>query len=299
MAVDRCREAGIRPVMITGDHSLTAMSIARQLGICDGNSVLTGQELANMSKQDLQERVGEVSVFARVAPSDKLNIVEALQYNRQVVAAVEQGRIVYDNVRKFVKYTMSSNVGEVLVMVVGILMGMPLPLLPLQVLWVNLVTDGLPGLALAIEPAEKNTMSRPPISPDEPVFNRRMTRDVMWIGLLIAILSLIAGDWLGDSQQDVVHWRTIIFTVLTFAQMGNALACRSDQALLFNNQKPNTSLWGAILITGLLQLAVVYLPFLQDIFGTKALSLSELSLAIVSGVFVFAAVEIQKLIFFR
>lgn len=346
LAVDRCRAAGIRPVMITGDHPLTALSIARQLGISDDSSVVSGQELAQMPADELRRRVGNVGVYARVAPSDKLHIVEALQHNREVVAmtgdgvndapalkqanvgvamgqngtdvsiqaadvvllddnfstivaAVEQGRIVYDNVRKFVKYTMSSNVGEVLVMTVGILMGMPLPLLPLQVLWVNLVTDGLPGLALAIEPAEKNTMSRAPFSPAEPVFNRRMTIDVMWIGLLIAILSLVAGNVLANSEEDVIRWRTIIFTVLTFAQMGNALACRSDQPLLFNNQDTNLSLWGAIAITGLLQLAVVYLPFLQDVFGTKALSVGDLALAIVSGVLVFGAVEIQKRLFFR
>lgn len=286
LAVDRCRAAGIRPVMITGDHPLTALSIARQLGISADSSVVTGQELARLSKEELRQRVDHASVYARVAPADKLHIVAALQHNREVVAmtgdgvndapalkqanvgvamgqngtdvsiqaadvvllddnfativaAVEQGRIVYDNVRKFVKYTMSSNVGEVLVMTVGILMGMPLPLLPLQVLWVNLVTDGLPGLALAIEPAEKNTMSRAPYSPDEPVFNRRMTVDVMWIGLLIAILSLLAGNFLANSEEDVVRWRTVIFTVLTFSQMGNALACRSDRPLLFNNQATN------------------------------------------------------------
>ncbi|MDB4539698.1 HAD-IC family P-type ATPase, partial [Saprospiraceae bacterium] len=345
-AVARCRQAGIRPVMITGDHPLTALSIARQLGISDGETAVTGQELARMPKEDLRQRVDQVEVYARVAPADKLNIVEALQHNREVVAmtgdgvndapalkqanvgvamgvsgtdvsiqaadvvllddnfativaAVEQGRIVYDNVRKFVKYTMSSNAGEVMVMTIGILLGMPLPLLPLQVLWVNLVTDGLPGLALAIEPVEKNTMNRAPYSPDEPVFNRRMTTDVMWIGLMIGILSLVAGNLLADSEEDVGHWRTVIFTVLTFSQMGNAIACRSDQPLLFNKQQTNLSLWGAIATTALLQLAVIYVPFLQNVFGTKSLSIGQLALSVGSGVLVFVAVEIQKRLFFR
>ncbi|MEM8863912.1 MAG: HAD-IC family P-type ATPase, partial [Planctomycetota bacterium] len=229
-AVTRCQAAGIRPVMITGDHPLTALSIAEQVGIGHADATLSGSQLATLSDDELRQRVGNVSVYARVEPNDKLRIVEALQQIGEVVAmtgdgvndapalkkahigvamgvtgadvskeasdmvllddnfativnAVEQGRIVYDNIRKFVRYTMSSNAGEVVVMIVGPLMGMPLPLLPLQILWINLVTDGLPGLALAVEPAERDTMQRPPRQTKEPIIDRTMWINIAWVGL--------------------------------------------------------------------------------------------------------------------
>ena len=172
-----------------------------------------------------------------------------------IVNAVEEGRIVFDNIRKFVKYTMTSNAGEIWVMVIGPLMGMPLPLLPLQILWINLVTDGLPGLALAIEKAERNTMQRPPYPPEQHIFDRSMVRDIFWIGLLMGIVSLMLGYWYWASGSSVeAHWRTIIFTVLTFAQMGNALAIRSSHDSLFrigifSNMAPHwlscTDVWSA------------------------------------------------------
>ena len=241
-AVARCRSAGIRPVMITGDHPLTAKHIAQQLKIADDGEVLTGQDLERMNAEDLAATVETTSVYARVAPKHKLRLVQALQDNGHVVAmtgdgvndapalkqahigvamgitgtdvskeasqmvllddnfativnAVEEGRIVYDNIRKFVKYTMTSNAGEIWVMVLGPLMGMPLPLLPLQILWINLVTDGLPGLALAIEKAERDTMRRPPYPPKEHIFDRSMVRDIAWIGLLMGVVSLALGYW--------------------------------------------------------------------------------------------------------
>ena len=239
-AVVRCRSAGIRPVMITGDHPLTAQHIARQLGISEDSQVITGQELEQMTEAEFQTAAASVSTFARVAPKHKLRLVRALQDQGQVVAmtgdgvndapalkqahigvamgitgtdvskeasqmvllddnfativgAVEEGRIVYDNIRKFVKYTMTSNAGEVWVMVLGPLLGMPLPLLPLQILWINLVTDGLPGLALAVEKAERDTMERPPYPPQEHIFGRGMGWDIAWIGLLMGVVSLAMG----------------------------------------------------------------------------------------------------------
>ncbi len=342
LAVDRCRRAGIRPIMITGDHPLTAIRIAQDLGISKNDSVVTGSELNQMPIEQLRKQVCDVSVFARVAPADKLRIVEALQHNHEIVAmtgdgvndapalkqasigvamgingtdvskqaanmvllddnfativtAVEQGRIVYANVRKFVKYTMSSNAGEIFVMTLGVLLGMPLPLLPLQILWINLVTDGLPGLALAVEPVEKNTMNRPPLSPDHPIFDRLMRLDVLRIGLLIGIASLAAGNLLSTTAQ-VDHWRTIIFCVLTFAQMGNAFSCRSDDPI-FGIAKSNVLLWFAIALTCLLQVAVVYVPFLQNIFDTCSLTAFELLACLGSGVLVFGLIEVQKVIF--
>ncbi|MCA9220828.1 MAG: cation-translocating P-type ATPase, partial [Planctomycetales bacterium] len=280
-AVARCRTAGIRPVMITGDHPLTAMHIARSLGIADDREAMTGRELTEMGVADLEPVVGDVSVYARVAPKDKLHIVRALQNQGHIVAmtgdgvndapalkqshigvamgkigtdvskeaaqmvllddnfativnAVEEGRIVYDNIRKFVKYTMTSNAGEVAVMLLGPLFGMPLPLLPLQILWINLVTDGLPGLALAVEPAERGTMNRPPHPPREHIFDRRMAVDIVWIGLLMGVVSLAMGyfQWQTDAES-TRQWRTLVFTVLTLSQMGNALAIRTSTDSLF------------------------------------------------------------------
>jgi Ca2+-transporting ATPase len=362
-AVARCRQAGIRPIMITGDHPLTALSIARQLGISDTEEALIGQDLSRLPATELRDRVRHVGVFARVAPTDKLNIVEALQQNNEVVAmtgdgvndapalkqanvgvamgqtgtdvskqaakvvllddnfativaAVEQGRIVYDNVRKFVKYTMSSNIGEILVMTIGVLLGMPLPLLPLQILWVNLVTDGLPGLALAVEPAEKNTMRRPPLSLDEPIFNRRMVLDLLWIGSLIGVISLVIGSLLWTRGDEVAHWRTIVFTVLTLAQMANAFACRSESRIwlfhrllpgrdrgpnpseveLKSRPKSNPWMWCAVGSTFVLQILVVYWPPLQRIFHTQALTMFEFSVCLMASLFVFAMIELQKLV---
>lgn len=344
-AVARCRGAGIRPVMITGDHPLTALSIARQLGIADESSeAITGRELSGKTPTDLEPIVESTSVFARVSPKDKLHIVQALQNLDHVVSmtgdgvndapalkqahigvamgqtgtdvskeasemvllddnfativnAVEEGRIVYDNIRKFVKYTMTSNAGEVGVMVLGPLLGMPLPLLPLQILWINLVTDGLPGLALAVEPAERNTMRRPPLPLNAGIFGRGMGIDIVWIGLLMAVVSLALGYWSWSDGTESAHWRTMIFTVLTLSQMGNALATRSDTDSLFRiGVSSNRLLLGSILLTFVLQLAVVYWMPLQTIFKTVPLSGLELLQCLLLSTVVFAAIELKKLL---
>ena len=344
-AVARCRSAGIRPLMITGDHPLTAQHIARQLKIADDDQVLTGQDLERIKSEDLAATVEQTSVYARVAPHHKLQLVQALQDEGHVVAmtgdgvndapalkqahigvamgitgtdvskeasqmvllddnfativnAVEEGRIVYDNIRKFVKYTMTSNAGELWVMVLGPVIGMPLPLLPLQILWINLVTDGLPGLALAMEKAERDTMRRPPYPPQEHIFDRSMVRDIAWIGLLMGIVSLAMGYWSWVSGLSVEsHWRTIIFTVLTLAQMGNAMATRSSRDSLFRiGIFSNKALIGSVALTFGLQMAVVYWPPLQSIFKTTALSAGELGLCIALSTIVFWAVEAHKLL---
>jgi Ca2+-transporting ATPase len=218
-----------------------------------------------------------------------------------IVNAVEEGRIAYDNIRKFVKYTMTSNAGEICVMILGPLMGMPLPLLPLQILWINLVTDGLPGLALALEKSERNTMQRPPYPPREHVFSRGMGRDIAWIGLLMGTVSLAMGYWgwaSGSSAES--HWRTIIFTVLTLAQMGNALAIRSARDSLFQiGIFSNPMLIGSVALTFGLQLAVIYWPPLQSILKTTALTGGELLLCIALSTVVFWAVEAEKLLLRR
>jgi Ca2+-transporting ATPase len=339
-AVQTCRHAGIRPVMITGDHPLTAQSIARQLQMASDGQVLTGQELTKLSDHDLRAVVDDVSVYARVTPAHKLRIVQALQDRgaivamtgdgvndapalRQadigiamgrtgtdvakeaadmvllddnfatIVAAVAAGRTIYDNIRKFMRYALASNVGEIWVMLLAPLLGMPLPLLPLQILWINLLTDGLPGLALTVEPGEPDTMQRPPYAPGESMFSRGMARDIIWVGLLVGLIPLGIGYWYWATAHPA--WQTMLFTTLTSAQMGNVLAIRSARASLFRlGLWSNPAMLGAVALTLVLQLIVVYTPGLQSIFKTTALSVGDLALALMLSTVVFWGVEIHK-----
>jgi Ca2+-transporting ATPase len=342
-AVRTAREAGIRPVMITGDHPLTARQIAWELGIAGEDAVtLTGEQLAQMSVQELETVVQEVSVFARVSPEHKLKIVDALQDLGEtvsmtgdgvndapalrkadigvamgitgtdvskeaadmvllddnfttIVAAVREGRIIYDNIRKFVKYTMTSNAGEIWVMLLAPFFGMPLPLLPLQILWVNLVTDGLPGLALSVEPGERQIMQRPPYPRRENIFGRGLGIYVLWVGLLMGAVSLAMGIWAWATGRP--NWQTMVFTTLTLSQMGNVLALRSDRESLFTiGLFSNKPLLGAVALTFGLQMAVVYAPFLQVIFNTSPLSATDLAISLVASTIVFFGVELQKLV---
>jgi P-type Ca2+ transporter type 2C len=351
-AVARSRMAGIRPVMITGDHPLTARQIAQELGIAtEEDPTLTGKDLAKMSLDELEKVVEEIPVYARVAPEHKLNIVTALQNKGEIVAmtgdgvndapalkkadigvamgitgtdvskeaadmillddnfativaAVEEGRVIFDNIRKFIKYTLSSNTGELWVMLVAPLLGMPLPLLPLQILWINLVTDGLPGLALAIEPAEEGIMKRRPFHPKESIFSRGLGWQIIWVGILMGIVSLALGYYywgeagrpmLTQSEEGGYHWQTMLFTTLTLAQMGNALALRTNRASLFQvGLMSNKAMVGAVLLTFLLQLAVIYVPFMQEIFSTVALTPAELGISLAVSSIVFIAVEADK-----
>jgi Ca2+-transporting ATPase len=339
-AVATCKSAGMRAVMITGDHPLTARYIAEELDIYAGGPVLTGQDLTQMTVEELDEVVEDVSVYARVSPEHKLKIVQALVDHGHVVAmtgdgvndapalkkadigvamgitgtdvakeaaemvllddnfativaAVEEGRVIYDNIRKFIRYTLTSNVGELWVMLLAPLLGMPLPLLPLQVLWVNLVTDGLPGLALSVEPPERGTMRRPPYHPRESIFGRGLGRDILWVGPLMGMISLGLGLWAWGTGHTT--WQTMVFTTLTLSQMANALAVRSEQDSLFSiGLLSNKPLLGAILLTFVLQMAVVYVPFLQTIFKTEALPLDDLVISLILSTLVLWGIEIQK-----
>jgi len=344
-AVRACRRAGIRPVMITGDHPLTAKRIATDVGIATKGRVVTGAELNQVDDDELLELVGEVSVYARVSPEHKLRIVTALQEQGEVVAmtgdgvndapalrkadigvamgitgtdvskeaggmvllddnfativkAVREGRTIYDNIRKFIKYTLTSNTGEIITMLVAPFLGLPLPLTAIQILWINLVTDGLPGLAMSFEPSEKNVMDRKPFAPTENIFGRGLARHIVWFGPLMGIVSLLGGLFYYDSANpNDTTWQTMIFTVLTLSQMGHALAVRSNQDSLFTQKlRSNKPLLGAVLITFVLQIMVIYWGPLQRVFDTEPLSIVELMIAFIVATVVFWAVEIEKLV---
>lgn len=341
-AVAQCRAAGIRPVMITGDHPLTAHYIASEIDVTRNEHVYTGQQLAKIDQTKLKSVVENVSVFARVAPEHKLNIVDAFQDKGEIVAmtgdgvndapalqkadigvamgitgtdvskeaadmvllddnfativeAVEEGRTIYDNIRKFIKYTLSSNTGELLVMLIAPFLGMPLPLIPIQILWINLVTDGLPGLALSVEEAERGTMERPPHHPQESIFSRGLGAQILWVGLLMGIVSLGVGYWGFLAGKETAVWRTMTFTTLTLAQMGNALAIRSNTESLFKiGFFSNRIMVGAVSLTFALQIGLIYVPFLQEIFDTTALTAVELIITLISSLTVFIAIELYK-----
>jgi Ca2+-transporting ATPase len=340
-AVAECKAAGITPVMITGDHPATAATIARQLGILDGEgAVMSGRELARLAQAEFEAVVERVRVYARVDPEQKIKIVQALQDKGEFVAmtgdgvndapalkradigvamgkigtdvareaaslvllddnfativgAVKQGRRIFDNIRKFVKYTMTSNSGEIWTLFLAPFMGLPIPLLPIHILWINLVTDGLPGLALAMEPAEKGIMQRPPRHPRESIFAHGMWQHIVWVGLLMGGVSIFTQAWAYHTGSG--HWQTMVFTVLTLSQMGHALAIRSDRRSLFSlGLGSNKPLLYAVLLTFVLQMAVIYLPFLNPVFKTAPLSLAELLFCLTLSAIVFLAVEAEK-----
>lgn len=347
-AVIRCRQAGIRPIMITGDHQLTAQAIAYDLGIAEtGDHVLTGKELEKFNQEELEQEVGNTSVYARVSPEHKLRIVQALQNKGQfvamtgdgvndapalkqadigiamgiagtdvskeasdmillddnfatIVAATEEGRVVYDNIRRFIKYILGSNIGEVLVIAAAPLIGLGgVPLSPLQILWMNLVTDGLPALALAMEPAEPNVMQRPPYSPRESIFSRGLGWYMLRIGFIFAILTIVLMVWAYNHQPDLGHedtWKTMVFTTLCLAQMGHALAVRSDSQLTIQlNPFSNRYIWGAVILTTFLQMLLIYVPPLQNFFGTHPLSFNELMICVGFSLLMFVWIEGEKL----
>jgi len=423
-AVTVARDAGIRTIMITGDHALTAESIARDLGILEeGERAITGNKLDEMGDDEIRTALKETSAFARVSPSHKLKLVKLLQDDgniaamtgdgvndapalkqadigvamgitgtdvskgaaamvltddnfASIVAAVEQGRAIYDNIRKFIKYLLSSNVGEILTMFAALLVGLKVPLLAIQILWINLVTDGLPAIALGFEPAEEDVMQRKPRDKNESIFAGGTGRHIVVIGILIAILTLggyishnmdpfspthgledfsraqlvgligdsesfheglgeevsvIPQDWdslsieeremvlLGEESEsgvtasfseeagaeelDIIGLaeripRTIAFTILAFTQMFEVMGIHGGDRISFfrTGFKGNRLLLAAVISTFLLQMAVVYLPFLQASFKTAALSGMELLITFVVASAILFAVEIEKVI---
>jgi Ca2+-transporting ATPase len=210
-----------------------------------------------------------------------------------IVTAIRAGRRIYDNIRKFIKYTLTSNSGEILTIVLAPFLGLPIPLLPIHILWINLVTDGLPGLALASEPAEKSIMDRPPRPPRENIFSHGMWQHILSFGLLMAGVSLSIQAWAIHTGS--AHWQTMVFTVLTLSQMGQVLAIRSERESLFKiGLLSNRPLLGAVILTFLLQMAVIYVPWLNPIFKTTPLPATELLVCLSAASIVFIAVEAHK-----
>jgi Ca2+-transporting ATPase len=209
-----------------------------------------------------------------------------------IVGAVREGRRIYDNLRKFVRYSLATGVAEIWPLVLAPVLGIPIPLLPIQILWVNLVTDGLPGLALAAERAESRVMERPPRPPGESLLAHGLWQHVVWVGLLMGSVTLGTQLW---ASQAGYHWRSMTFTVLALSQMGHVLAIRSEKASLFwLGLWSNRPLLGAVVVTLVLQLAILYVPGLNAVFGTQPLTRFELVVALALSSIVFVAVEIEK-----
>ncbi|VAW35226.1 Cation-transporting ATPase, E1-E2 family [hydrothermal vent metagenome] len=348
-AIKLCKRAGIRPVMITGDHPITARAIALRLGIISGNEepVMTGPHLERLPLEEFEEKVLKISVYARVAPEQKLKIIKALQDKGEFVAmtgdgvndapalkradigvsmgitgtdvakeashmillddnfasivgAVQSGRRIYDNIRKFIRYTMTSNSAEIWTIFLPPFFGLPIPLLPIHILWINLVTDGLPGLALAAEPEEAGIMQRPPRHPKESVFAGGMGLQIIWVGFLMGGLTVLSQAL---SLARGAHWQTIVFTVLCLSQMGYVLSVRSETKSVFSRDAlsgaggilSNKTLLGAVALTFILQMATIYVPLLQGVFKTEALTIRELVFALATSSIVFIVMEFLKL----
>jgi Ca2+-transporting ATPase len=338
-AVARARVAGIRPIMITGDHPKTAAAIARELGIMRGDRAVVGAELEQMDDQTLDATVREVSVYARVNPEHKLRIVEALQRNNEVVAmtgdgvndapalktadigvamgitgtdvskeaadmiltddnfasivaAVEEGRSIFADIQKFLRYLLSSNIGEVLTMFFGVVLAswlgltgagnelVVLPLLATQILWINLVTDGAPALALGLDPADPDVMQHPPRVQGSGVITRTMWFDIAFVGVIMAVgtlavldASLPGGRIAGTG--DLTYARTMTFTTLMLFQLFNVFNARSDEQSAFRGLWSNPWLWGAVGLSLGLHMLVIYVPFLQQAFSTVTMSASD------------------------
>jgi Ca2+-transporting ATPase len=210
-----------------------------------------------------------------------------------IVHAVQAGRRIFDNIRKFIKYTMSSNSGEIWTLLLAPFLGLPVPLLPIHILWINLVTDGLPGLALTAEPAEPGIMKRAPRPPEENIFSHGMWQHILWVGLFIGGLCIAAMAW--AISRDAPYWQTVVFTVLTVSQLFHSLAVRSESASLFSiGLFSNLPILGAVVLTLMLQMLVIYLPAMNEIFHTQPLPLFDLAVCLVLSSLVLFAVEIEK-----
>lgn len=323
-AIDECKDAGIKTVMITGDHEKTAWAIAEQLNLLPKNGlVLNGYQLNTMSAEELVDIIEQVYVFARVTPEHKLKIVHAFQEKGHIVAmtgdgvndapaikasdigismgisgtdvtkeasslvlmddnfatikaAINEGRNIYENIRKFIRYLLASNVGEILVMLFAMILAMPLPLVPVQILWVNLVTDGLPAMALGLDQPESDVMKRPPRNPREGIFARGLGFKIVSRGILIGAVTLLAFVLAYDNNPDnLIYGQTIAFTTLVMAQLIHVFDCRSEHSVFARNPFENIYLVLAVISSLLLLLIVIYWEPLQPVFHTTFLSMRD------------------------
>lgn len=347
-AIALCRQAGIKTVMITGDHPNTAVAIAKELQLFkdDKNQALTGNELDALNDGELSEIINRVTVYARVSPAHKLRIVRALKQRGHIVAmtgdgvndapaikeadigiamgtagtdvtkeaasmvladdnfativaAVEEGRGIYDNIRKFIRYLLSCNLGEVLTMFIATVAGLPLPLLPVQILWVNLVTDGLPAMALGVDPNSHDIMNRAPRNPRESVFSRGLSKKIIARGLQIGISTVFVFAMVYFIRNNLAEARTMAFCTLVFSQMFHVFDCRSEKYNVFEiGIFKNKYLILATVCSLFMQLLVVYHPFMQEIFATVPLKMADwLVILCISGwTFMISAV---RHLFFR
>ncbi|NOK62808.1 MAG: cation-translocating P-type ATPase [Chloroflexi bacterium AL-W] len=357
-AVVQAQRAGIRPIMITGDHPQTAIAIARELGISSNNTAIIGTQLQQYTDTELDQIVRDVSVYARVNPEHKLHIVDSLQRSGAVVAmtgdgvndapalkaadigvamgitgtdvskeaadvvladdnfativaAVEEGRAIFSNIQKFLRYLLSSNIGEVLTMFLGIVLAgilgltgegaaVVLPLLATQILWINLVTDGAPALALGVDPANPHTMQRHPRPRGSPVITRQMWIGIVFVGIIMATGTLLMLDFglpggLISGTGDLPYARTLAFTTLVLFQLFNVFNARSDERSAFDGLFHSPWLWGGVLLSLLLHLMVIYIPFLQNAFGTIPLSGQDWLRCVAVASTVIWGRELQKL----
>ncbi len=323
-AIEDCRQAGIKPVMITGDHKLTAIAVAKEIGLVEKDSelVLTGEELDRLSDEELKERIENTVIYARVSPEHKIRILDAFKKKGHVVAmtgdgvndapalkkadigvamgikgtdvtkeasdmiltddnfativnAVEEGRGIYDNIRKFVRFLLCTNFDEIALIGVSILVGLPLPLSPLQILWVNLVTDGLPALALTTDPYEPGLMKRKPRNPRSSILHG-MLLFIFVAALLDFISGMFVFVWGITSIGDIEKVRTMVFTVTVFYELFFVFNCRSEKHSVFKTGIfGNKKLLIAVILSIALQVSVIYLPALQVVFKTVPLNLQE------------------------
>ncbi|HEX2706439.1 MAG TPA: cation-translocating P-type ATPase, partial [Solirubrobacterales bacterium] len=359
-AVSEATAAGVRVMMITGDHPRTGARIAADLGIVPpGSPILTGAELETLDDEGLREAVREVSVYARVSPEHKLRIVDALQADGRIVAmtgdgvndapalksadigvamgvtgtdvtkeaadmiladdnfativaAVREGRGIFANIRKFLRFLLSSNIGEVFTMFFGVVLASPLglegtgealavPLLATQILWINLLTDSAPALAIGVDPPPDDVMRQPPRRLSDRVIDREMWLGILWVGLVMAAVTLAAldlglsGGLLGGSGE-IDGARTMAFTTLVLAQLINCFNARSDRTSAFHRLFANPLLWGAVALSAALQVAVVQLPFMNDAFSTAPLGLGEWAVCVGLASLVLWADEAKKLL---
>ncbi len=359
-AIADAQRAGVRIIMITGDHPRTAARIARDLGIVgDDGRVLTGAAIESLDDDGLKAEVRTVAVYARVAPEHKLRIIDALQADENIVAmtgdgvndapalkaadigvamgitgsdvakeaadmiladdnfatiiiAVREGRAILANIRKFLRFLLSSNMGEVLTMFLGVVLAgviglddtgeaIAVPLLATQILWINLLTDTAPALAMGVDPPPDNVMQRPPRRLTDRVIDGRMWIGIVWVGLVMAVVTLaaldlrLAGGLLGGSG-DIVEARTMAFTTLVLAQLFNAFNARSDRLSAFHRLFTNPLLWGAIALSLVLQVAVVQVPFMNDAFETSPLTIADWLICLGLASLVLWANETRKLL---